>query len=566
MNFFSDMGSGPLCCLDRAFRTIIKSDLLVVLPKNLTKPSMNYDEILKIQLNWIRQTYPEYYKDIENEWLKELYQFKNKPPLEKAKEKISNYFDKRDLAKKILQIQPLYYDRSKNWWIWKQKDYRWDLVDEVDILNIVDNEAVVNTISSRQKNEIIEALRQESRKTEPKQVDKNWIQFKDKIIDVKTNNTLSASSKYFIVNPIPYELGNNEETPMMDKFFSEWVGEEYVKTLYQILAYCCLPAYPIHRIFCFIGAGCNGKSQFLKLLRKFIGEYNCTSTELDTLLNSRFEKTRLYKKLVCQMGETNFNEISQTSLLKKLSGGDLIGFEFKNKDPFDAENYAKIIIATNTLPTTTDKTFGFYRRWMIIDFPNRFSENGGDIIEYIPEREYRNLARKSLRLLRELLGNFEFKNEGTIEERAENYENKSNPFEKFWEENIKENFEGYIFKFEFKKEFDNWCRSHGFRKLSDREIKHKMDEKNIEYGKRDYFGNPEGETKRYRSWLSISWKDEKQKQELQEEKEWMDNIPYDHPIKLIDLYNNYDINPEEITKAKERGLISEVRPGEVVRL
>lgn len=32
------------------------------------------------------------------------------------------------------------------------------------------------------------------------------------------------------------------------------------------------------------------------------------------------------------MGETNFNEMSETSILKKLTGGDLIGFEYKNKN------------------------------------------------------------------------------------------------------------------------------------------------------------------------------------------------------------------------------------------
>ena len=73
------------------------------------------------------------------------------------------------------------------------------------------------------------------------------------------------------------------------------------------------------------------------------------------------------------MGETDFNEMKKTSMLKKLSGGDLIGFEYKRKDPFEDKNYAKITISTNNLPSTSDKTIGFYRRWLIIDFPITFS-------------------------------------------------------------------------------------------------------------------------------------------------------------------------------------------------
>ena len=421
---------------------------------------------------------------------------------------IKQFIDKRDLAKQFLKINPIYYDKSRNWWVWLHSESKWKIIDEVGILNNVDDTTnYVNTINSKEKGEIIESLRQEGRRLEPLDNGNRWVQFKDVIMDLDTGENFEATSKYFVTNPIPFSLGDSEDTPVMDKLFEEWVGKDYIKTLYEILAYCCLPDYPIHRIFCFIGAGCNGKSQFLSLLRKFIGSDNCCSTELDTLLHSRFEKTRLYKKLVCQMGETNFNEMSQTSLLKKLCGGDLIGFEYKNKDPFDAENYAKIIIATNTLPSTTDKTLGFYRRWLIIDFPNRFKETNGNIIDTIPYVEYKNLAKKCVRILKELLKKYEFHKEGSIEDRTEKYEEKSNPFEKFWKMKIEEDFDNHIFKFDFKAEFQSWCKSNGMRKLSDREIKHKMDEKNIDNGKRDYFGNNENNmVKRYRAWIGVKWK------------------------------------------------------------
>ena len=60
--------------------------------------------------------------------------------------------------------------------------------------------------------------------------------------------------------------------------------------------------------------------------------------------------------------------------------------------PFDDINYAKLIIATNNLPATTDKTMGFYRRWMIIDFQSIFRSK--DILKDIPEEEYSYLGLK----------------------------------------------------------------------------------------------------------------------------------------------------------------------------
>ena len=285
-------------------------------------------------------------------------------------------------AEMFNETQPYFYDRSGLWWLWSNDDFMWELVDEVDILNMISESTGTDVIKPGNRTIIINTLKQEGRKNIPKPSKPTWIQFRDLIYDISTGEQFKASPKYFVTNPIPWELEKETfSTPKMDEIFAEWVGKENIEQLYEILAYSILPDYPIHRIFCFIGGGMNGKSCFLNLLRKFVGTKNCCSTELDTLLASRFEVTRLHKKLVCQMGETNFNEMNKTSLSKKLSGGDLIGFEYKNKTPFEDKNYAKIIIATNNLPTTTDKTLGFYRRWYIIDFPNIFSERKDILLE-----------------------------------------------------------------------------------------------------------------------------------------------------------------------------------------
>lgn len=416
---------------------------------------------------------------------------------------IRNYFNMQDLAKQLLQIQPIHYDENKLWWIWNKKKFKWELVDETDILNLVRELSFANTVKSKEKNEIIEALKQESRLNKPEPIKSTWIQFKDTIVDIETGEEFKAIPNYFVTNPIPYELHNERfiETPIMDKVFEEWVGKQHVKTLYEIIAFSLLPYYPMHRIFCFIGSGMNGKSCFLNLLRKFIGEDNCCSTELDTLITSRFEVTRLHKKLICQMGETNFSEMSKTSMLKKLSGGDLIGFEYKNKNPFQEINYAKIIIATNNLPTTTDKTIGFYRRWLIIDFPNHFSEKK-EILEDIPEEEYQILAVKSLIMLKNLLEKREFHNEGSVEERMKKYEEKSDFFSAFFDDNVKYSPQEYITKRDFYKKFTSWCRERGYRTLAENTVGKKMKEKGIEsYRKKlDFYDG------QVMIWEGIKWK------------------------------------------------------------
>lgn len=246
-------------------------------------------------------------------------------------------------------------------------------------------------------------------------------------------------------------------------------------------------------------------SKYLELLRRFVGNSNCCSTELDTLLMSRFEVTRLHKKLICQMGETDFNEMKKTSILKKLSGGDLIGFEYKNKDPFEENNYAKIIISTNNLPTTSDKTLGFYRRWMIIDFPNIFSEKI-DILDDIPEEEYRSLALKSLTILKDLLKVRQFHKEGSIEDRQKRYEDASDPLQKFLEDFTDEDLDADITKNQFSKKYNEWARDNKHRQMSDTTIGKRMKTKHINSGRKYASWLFDGKGGQIRIWEGIKWK------------------------------------------------------------
>jgi putative DNA primase/helicase len=355
---------------------------------------------------------------------------------------LQNYLDN---VEQFWKYNPFFYDRADLFWFWDNHHHKWGIVDPIDLMNSLESLFVLRgqTVRSGLKNDYMEAFKRVGRVHIPSEAPKYWIQFKDQILDLKTGNIFQASPEYFLCNPIPWKLGESEDTPTIDQLFESWVGKGYVDTLYEIMAYCCLTDYPIHLIFCFIGIGSNGKSKFQKLLTTFIGSDNTCSTELDTLLDSRFESTKLHKKLVCLLGETNFGMMNKTSLLKKLTGQDLIGFEYKNKSLFDDYNYAKILISSNSLPSSEDTSEGFYRRWLILDFPNRFEE-GKDILETIPQEEYNNLARKITNILPRLLNKGKFTNQGSIEDRRERYIMSSNPLPLFLNTYCDKNPSNYV--------------------------------------------------------------------------------------------------------------------------
>lgn len=353
-----------------------------------------------------------------------------------------------NMSEKFWKIQPFYYDKNNIWWLWNFKNKFWEIIDEVDLMNRLRNHLSphMNITHGNVFSQIIKGMQMVGREKKPKEAPKKWIQFTDKAFSVSSKKIYDVTQDYFFTNPLPWEIGKTSDTPFMDKLFNEWVGEEYVSTLYEIIAYCCYTDYPIQVLFCLYGGGRNGKSCFLKLLSNFLGTNNLCSTDLDLLVGrnkSRFEIFKLYKKLACLLGETNFGILESSAILKKLTGSDLIGFEIKGKKPFDDYNYAKILIASNSLPSSEDTSEGFYRRWVIIDFPNKFKE-GKDITEDIPNQEYNALAKKVCEIIPKLLEKGEFTNQGTIKERKDKYILASNPLPFFIEKFCYQDPNGYI--------------------------------------------------------------------------------------------------------------------------
>ncbi len=385
-------------------------------------------------------------------------------------ENVKKGFDFSRYIELFVKDKGVYYDKNKMWWLWDSEEYCWKNVDEIDLLISLDT-AIGFTGSLQQniKGVILEGLKREGRKQKPKELPKNCLQFKDTIINYLTGENFPASKEYFAVNPIPWKLGNSELTPTIDKLFEDWTNEEKKQMLYEITAYVFSPNYFLHRIFCFIGSGSNGKTTYFSFLKKLIGSHNICSSSLESLLGSRFEGLKLYKKTLCLMGETNFTVLSKTDLLKRLSGQDLISFEKKGLDPFDDVNYAKLFIATNTLPPTTDKTIGFYRRWRIIDFPHCFEEKS-DILSTIPEEEFENLCLKCVGLLKKIYLENKITGEEEIDKRKERYEEKSNPIMNFIKEFYETDINSQTLFQIFFSEYLEFLTKKGYREPSKREV------------------------------------------------------------------------------------------------
>lgn len=406
-------------------------------------------------------------------------------------------------ARQYILAIPTIFDKNRLWWQWNFQDNQFQGVDETDLLNGMRKAHNLGDHAIQHAKEIIEALRLEARDNILPELPDNMIQFGSKLYDINSGSTMNVlddneQPRYFTTNAIPWELGDSDSTPTIDRLFTEWTGQQGAIALYEILAYCCYRKYPLHIVVALHGSGRNGKGTYLRVLEKLIGKKNIASTDFERLVaNPRFETFNMYRKLACVMGETNYSKLKNTSLLKRLSGDDLIAYEKKGSSQFDDHNYATLIIATNSLPRTDDETDGFYSRWIIVDFPNRFPE-GKDVAEQITDDEIRNLARKITHVLPKLLEQRSITGAGSIEQRKARYIEVSNPFPRFVAERcVTDDADEYIRYRRLLQAYNAYLREHKRRTIKRKEFSEILDDENFEVHqttKRNELGEYEKDT------------------------------------------------------------------------
>lgn len=397
-------------------------------------------------------------------------------------------------AEAIIAANPVYFDRTGTWWLWNSKLCSWEERDETDILVMCRGTLnLLGDTSVKHGSKLLEALRQVSRKQEPKEPPTNFIQFGTEFTDIKTGDRILSTPEYFSTNPISWNIGSSSATPVMDELIISWVGTEHLQTVYELIAYCCYRDYPIHRIFCFVGTGANGKTRLLKIIEKFVGNNNKASATLKKLVGNDFALYPLYRKLVCFVGETAHHGLENTEVIKALSGQDPVTFEAKGKNAFTGQNYAKLIVGTNVIPPSTDTSRGWYRRWFVLKFPNEFTEQE-DVLQRIPEHEYENLAAKVIAILPMLLHRGGFATEGTIEERQAVYMDNSNPIKQFIAERYERVADSRVRYSECYLDYLNFLAGRKQRRISKKEFSAALEDEGLETQKTSTKDGMTGET------------------------------------------------------------------------
>ena len=158
----------------------------------------------------------------------------------------------------------------------------------------------------------------------------------------------------------------------IDQFLAEVFPPDALMLVEELLGYLLLPTTGHQKAFMLLGEGANGKSTFLKMLCAFLGEENVSNVSLQRLVMDKFAAAAIQGKLANVYADIPSSGLEQTDVFKAVVGGDTINAERKFGQPFKLRPTARLIFSANELPRSKDLTPAFFRRWVVIPFPNKF--------------------------------------------------------------------------------------------------------------------------------------------------------------------------------------------------
>lgn len=155
-------------------------------------------------------------------------------------------------------------------------------------------------------------------------------------------------------------------------------GDDKLSLLQQFGGYLLLPTCKYERAAFLVGAGANGKSTVLNTFIQVLGKENTVEMSLDDLARS-FNIPYLQDKLLVTCSEMTTREPTAVSVLKKCISGDMVSGEWKYKQRIDFYPTAKFCFALNEVPSIVDKSYGFVRKILILNFSQRFEQDRRDV-------------------------------------------------------------------------------------------------------------------------------------------------------------------------------------------
>lgn len=291
------------------------------------------------------------------------------------------------------------------------------------------------------------------------------------ILNWRTGKLRTHSPEYPSRIQVPVDYQPGEQCQRVMQFFHEVLQPDCLELASEIFGYCLIPDTSMQKAFLLKSGGESGKSVFLDLLTAFLGPQNVSHEKLQDLGENRFRAASLYGKLANVFADLPARLLEETDLFKILTSGEGMSAERKGQTPFIFFNKARLLFSANELPRSSDNTAGYFRRWVILDFPRRFPPGhpGRDarlIDKLSTPKELSGLLNLSLEGLRRLKQRGYFAESSSCLAELEEYKRINDSVRLFCDERVKQNLDERVERTVLFAAYRNFCAEENLRPVS----------------------------------------------------------------------------------------------------
>lgn len=209
--------------------------------------------------------------------------------------------------------------------------------------------------------------------------DPSLIAFQNGIYDVRSCQLLppSPALRPRHIISLPYLA---QDCPLWKKTLEEDLEPELIPSLQEALGY-VIAGPQLEKMIALVGNGRNGKSTVLDTYIGVLGEENVSNFSLSQIIDTGGQKIPPMRNKIANICTDSgaFLGKGDEGTLKAYASGEPLMAKPLYKQPYLTRNYPRSIIALNSLPSTSDISDGYFRRFLIIPFTKQIPEDKVDI-------------------------------------------------------------------------------------------------------------------------------------------------------------------------------------------
>ena len=325
----------------------------------------------------------------------------------------------------------------------------------------------------------------------------NYFNFKNGVWNWDDFKLQEHSPKYYFTSCVDYDLVVTDKYPNSQAVINSWknknswletekwlalsVGEN-MQSLMEFIGYIFYPSYePIQLFVILLSPGGDGKTTFMNHLTTLVGNENTSFVSLIDLADKRpnnFSHSELYNKYLNEYDDISNAYIPDTTVLQKLTGGSSITAPVKNRPGITLFNYAKLLFASNDLPSFSNTTNAFLRRINVIKFfkINNFEQT---IDMKKVKKERGEFVYKCMVLAKDAMKRKEIKQTESIIAQRNNWIEDNDPIKQFINEDCTLAPTEEVDENDLYGAYKVWCIKYNFKPVSKTKFKKELENKGI---------------------------------------------------------------------------------------